>query len=85
LKSGTRIAIKFIATDLILPGGISGKDLGERLLQERPTLKVIYASGHSAEFAANGFSLEEGANFLSKPFQPFTLEQTVRRTLDAIG
>jgi CheY-like chemotaxis protein len=76
-------AIDLILTDVVLPGGISGKDLGEQLLRENPKLKVIYASGHSAEVAAKGLALEEGVNFLGKPFQAYKLAQTVRRTLDA--
>jgi FixJ family two-component response regulator len=62
---------------------MSGKDLAEQLLQENPKLKVIYTSGHSAEVAAKGFALEEGVNFLGKPFQTCKLAQAVRRTLDA--
>ena len=79
----SRGAIDLLLTDVVLPGGMSGKDLGEHLLKENPKLKVIYASGHSAEVAAKGFALEEGVNFLGKPFQAYKLAQTVRRTLDA--
>ena len=78
-----RDKIHLLLTDVVLPGGMSGKDLAEQLLQENPKLKVIYTSGHSAEVAAKGFALEEGVNFLGKPFQTCKLAQAVRRTLDA--
>jgi two-component system cell cycle sensor histidine kinase/response regulator CckA len=78
-----RDEIHLLLTDMVMPGGINGKELGERLLQENPKLKVVYASGYSAEVAAKGFPLEEGMNFLAKPFQAEKLAQVVRSCLDA--
>jgi PAS domain S-box-containing protein len=79
-----RDEIHLLLTDLVMPGGMSGKELGERLLQENPKLKVIYASGYSAEVAGKDFPLAEGVNFLSKPFPVQTLTQTIRACLDRI-
>jgi PAS domain S-box-containing protein len=78
-----RAEIHLLLTDLVMPGGMNGRELAERLLKENPQLKVIYASGYSAEVAAKNFPLEEGVNFLAKPFQTFKLAQTVRKNLDA--
>jgi PAS domain S-box-containing protein len=78
-----REEIHLLLTDLVMPGGMTGKDLAERLLPENPKLKVIYVSGYSAEVAGKDFSLEEGVNFLAKPVQAFKLAQTVRQNLDA--
>ncbi len=75
--------IHLLLTDLVMPGGMTGKDLAERLLRENPKLKVIYVSGYSAEVAGKDFPLEEGVNFLAKPVQAFKLAQTVRQNLDA--
>jgi len=58
-------------------------ELAKRLLKDNPKLKVIYASGYSAEVAMKESALKEGINFLGKPFQSFKLSQTVRRVLDA--
>jgi len=77
-----RGGIHLLLTDLVMPGGMTGKDLGERLLKENPKLKVIYASGYSGEIAGKNFPLEEGVNFLAKPFQTQKLAQTVRNCLD---
>ncbi len=76
--------IRLLLTDLVLPGGITGKDLAERLLKTHPKLKVLYASGYSAEIVSKEFPLKEGVNFLTKPFQASKLVQMVRHTLDAI-
>jgi PAS domain S-box-containing protein len=78
-----RDGIHLLLTDVVMPGGMSGIDLGERLLKENPKLKVIYNSGYSAEVAGKDFPLKEGVNFLAKPVQAFKLAQTVRQNLDA--
>jgi PAS domain S-box-containing protein len=77
-----RDKIDLLLTDLVMPGGMSGKTLGEQLLQENPQLKVIYTSGYSAEVFGKDFPLAEGVNFLAKPFPMQTLAQTVRACLD---
>jgi PAS domain S-box-containing protein len=77
-----RDGIHLLLTDMMMPGGMTGKDLGERLLKENPKLKVIYASGYSAVVASGKFPLKAGVNFLTKPFQAQQLAQTVRQMLD---
>jgi nitrogen-specific signal transduction histidine kinase/ActR/RegA family two-component response regulator len=77
--------IHLLFTDLMLPDGMTGKELGQRLFQENPKLKVIYMSGYSADIVAKDFPLQEGVNFLSKPFQMQHLAQTIRQSLDAPG
>jgi CheY-like chemotaxis protein len=78
-----RSEINLLLTDLVMPGGITGIDLAARLLKKNPKLKVIYASGYSAEIADKDFIFEEGVNFLTKPYQALKLAQTVRQNLDA--
>jgi PAS domain S-box-containing protein len=74
--------IQLLLTDLVMPGGMTGKGLAGRLLSENPRLKVVYTSGYSPEIAAGDFPLEEGVNFLAKPFEPGKLAQTIRNRLD---
>jgi PAS domain S-box-containing protein len=78
-----RDRIHLLLTDLIMPGEMTGKDLGKRLLKENPRLKVIYTSGYSAKVADGTFPLEDGINYLAKPFMAEKLAQTVRQNLDA--
>lgn len=77
-----RNEIKLLLTDLLMPGGINGVELAGQLLDLDPKLKVIYTSGYSAEIAVKDFPLEEGVNFLTKPFEAHRLAQTVRNCLD---
>jgi signal transduction histidine kinase/ActR/RegA family two-component response regulator len=76
--------VDLVLTDIMMPGGISGRQLGERLLSDRPDLKVIYTSGYSLEVAGQDFVLEGGVDFLQKPYQPDTLARVVRECLDRV-
>jgi PAS domain S-box-containing protein len=77
-----RREIRLLLTDLVMPDGMTGKQLAEQLLAQDPRLKVIYTSGYSRDFAEHAFPLKEGVNFLSKPFQASKLAKTVRNSLD---
>jgi DNA-binding NtrC family response regulator len=77
-----RAEIGLLLTDLVMPDGMTGKVLTERIHQENPRLKVIYMSGYSTEVSAKDFALKEGVNFLNKPFSAYKLAQTVRNNLD---
>jgi len=59
-----------------------GQELGRRLKAERPDLKVIYASGYSADIAGQDFQLQPGEAFVQKPFAKEHLLETIRRCLD---
>lgn len=74
-----------LLTDLMMPDGMTGKDLAQRLLQENPKLKVVYMSGYSAEVAGVDLPLHDGVNFLTKPFQVNKLALTIRQRLDQPG
>jgi two-component system, cell cycle sensor histidine kinase and response regulator CckA len=71
-----------LLTDMVMPGGLNGRELAERLLAEKPELKVIYSSGYSAEVASAGFELQEGVNFFQKPYESRKLLRAIRDLLD---
>ena len=75
--------ISLLLTDLVMPDGMSGKDLAQRLMRENPKLKVIFMSGYSAEVVGKDFPFTEDVNFLTKPFPAQKLAQTIRDRLDA--
>ena len=77
-----REKIHLLLTDMVMPGGLTGKELAERLLQENPKLKVIYMSGYSLDLTDPNLALKAGVNFLNKPFQIQQLAQTLRARLD---
>jgi len=70
-----------VITDVVMPGGVSGFELGRQLADRRPGARIVYTSGYTP--AASGpEELHEGRNFLSKPFSLEQLARTVRARLD---
>ena len=75
--------VDLLLTDLVMPGGVMGSELAERLTRQCPSLKVIYTSGYSPGMAGKDASLLEGRNFLPKPYSITQLARFVRECLDA--
>jgi CheY-like chemotaxis protein len=75
--------VDLLLTDMVMPGGIMGSELAERLTSQSPSLKVIYTSGYSPGMAGRDASLLESRNFLPKPYSIGKLAQFVRECLDA--
>lgn len=78
-----RQEIRLVVTDLLMPDGMTGRDVATTLAEEEPQLPVLFMSGYSAEVAGKGCVLDEGFNFLTKPFSTNKLAQLVREKLDA--
>jgi len=74
--------IDLLLTDMVMPEGMSGRQLAERLQAQDPGLKVIYTSGYSPGMAGKDIALLEGFNFLAKPYPPSRLALVVRECLD---
>jgi two-component system cell cycle sensor histidine kinase/response regulator CckA len=80
-----RGGIDLLLTDLVMPGGMNGKEFAEKLLAERPELKVIYMSGYSPDIALSDLHLGPGIHFLAKPFDTVALAKTIRAALEPAG
>jgi len=74
--------IQLLLTDMIMPEGMSGMELAQRLVTVRPGLKIIIASGYSMDELDNDFMRERNALFVQKPYTHITLPQAVRKCLD---
>ena len=74
--------VSLLLTDLVMPDGLTGRDLAKQMATREADLKVIYSSGYSPEIRETAFVFREGFNFLQKPYPPAKLAETVRRCLD---
>jgi CheY-like chemotaxis protein len=81
LWSKTKPHIDLLLTDMVMPDGISGLQLADKLKAQNPGLKVIFTTGYSAELLGKDFNIQEGVNFLQKPYPPQKLVQTVKNGL----
>ena len=75
--------IDLLLTDLTLPEGTTGVELAGKLHAKKPSLKVIFTSGHTADMVSKKYPLPSSASFLQKPFYPNALAQTVLRSLNS--
>lgn len=55
-------------SDVGIPGNLNGIELGERIAADRPQIKIIYCTGYSAETLGSNKGIQEGHNFLAKPY-----------------
>ena len=74
--------IDLLITDVVMPGGMNGLELAERLRRTRPSLKVIFTSGYLGDVSRDDFPARETDAYLAKPFSLPELARLVRRTLD---
>jgi len=75
--------IHLLLTDMVMPGGLNGRELAKQLQQEYPALKVLYMSGYTDNAIASQGVLETEIAFLQKPFTAIALQRKVREVLNA--
>lgn len=73
--------IHLLLTDVVMPG-MNGRDLAVNLMSKDPDLKCMFMSGYTADVIAHHGVLDEGVNFIQKPFTMKDLSDKVRAALD---
>jgi two-component system cell cycle sensor histidine kinase/response regulator CckA len=74
--------IHLLLTDVVMPAGLSGRQLAEQVVTTHPQIKVLYMSGYANDAIIQQGMVEPGIAFLQKPFMPSTLTRKVREVLD---
>jgi signal transduction histidine kinase/ActR/RegA family two-component response regulator len=75
--------VDLLLSDIIMPEGLSGRELAEKLQATDPLLPVILTSGYSQDMIERDAVLNDRIKFFSKPYHPAQLVQAVRDALDA--
>ncbi len=73
--------LDLLLTDVVMPG-MNGRELYEELLRDHSEMKVLYMSGYTDNVIAHHGIIEEGVEFLQKPFSARMLAGRVREVLD---
>jgi PAS domain S-box-containing protein len=75
--------IDLLLTDVVMPGGINGRQLADEAVRRRPALKVLFTTGYTRNAIVHHGRLDPGTHLISKPFSFQELAAKVRSRLDA--
>ncbi|OGP71453.1 MAG: hypothetical protein A2W09_05795 [Deltaproteobacteria bacterium RBG_16_50_11] len=73
--------IHLVLSDVVMPG-MSGRELAKRFMLIHPKIKVVYMSGYTDHAIVHRGFLEEGVDYVQKPFTVDGLARKVREALD---
>ncbi|HUL10156.1 MAG TPA: PAS domain S-box protein, partial [Candidatus Acidoferrum sp.] len=75
-------AIDLLFTDVVMPGGLTGRQLADAAKRRRPELKMLFTSGYTEDSVHRLGQLDLGVRLLSKPYRRQELAQRIREALD---
>jgi two-component system CheB/CheR fusion protein len=81
-----RQSIDLLLTDIVMPGGINGRELARRARQRWPEIKIVFTSGFSeARLNGDAGPLAACTPLLSKPYRKEDLASAAREALDRVA
>lgn len=79
--SSQKDKIELLLTDMVMPEGMTGRELADILRKDNPNLPIILSTGYSPDFLDDQSLQEEGIQFLAKPYGPNDLAVKIRQCL----
>ena len=79
---GSTTGVNLLLTDVMLAGGMNGRELATEAEQCAPGIPVLYMSGYTEDAIMHHGRLDTDAALLQKPFRRADLAQAVRKVLD---
>ena len=70
-----------VFTDVVMPGGMNGRQLADAVVARRPGVKVLYTSGYTDDAIVHEGHLDPGVALLRKPYRKADLAQKIREVL----
>jgi PAS domain S-box-containing protein len=83
MESGLPFDLLF--TDVVMPGGMSGRQLADEVATRRPGTKVLFTSGYTENAILNHGRLDQGVRLLCKPYRKSALAGRVRLALGDVA
>ena len=75
--------LDLLFTDVIMKGGVSGRDLADEVLTRRPGTPVLFASGYAEDIVVHKGRLDPGVALLAKPYAGRQLIERVRSMMES--
>jgi PAS domain S-box-containing protein len=69
-------------TDIVMPGGMNGRELADEMVRRQPGARVLYTSGFTENAIVHQGRLDPDVALLSKPYRKFDLAQMIRKVLE---
>ncbi|MGL9616861.1 ATP-binding protein [Bradyrhizobium sp. U531] len=79
VDQGARFDLLF--TDIIMPGGMNGRELADAVRQRRPGVRVLFTSGYTDNAIVHEGHLDPGVALLGKPYRKAELSEKIREAL----
>jgi CheY-like chemotaxis protein len=77
-----RNSVDLLFTDVVMPGGMNGRELADQAVRRWPSLRVLFTTGYTRNAIVHHGRLDAGVHMISKPFSFGELSAKVRTLLD---
>lgn len=74
--------IDLLFTDVIMPGGMNGRQLADQIKELKPNVKVLFTSGYNENVIVHDGRLDPDIELLPKPYRNSELARKIREILD---
>jgi CheY-like chemotaxis protein len=75
-------SIDLLFVDIVMPGGMNGKQLADLVRRQIPNVRVLYTSGYTSNAIIHQGRLDSGVHLLNKPYTRADLLRMIRRVFD---
>ena len=82
LKLGEHPEVQLLFTDVVMPGGMNGRELADRVKAINPDLPILFTSGYTDNGIVHQGQLDPGVLLLPKPYRRSELARRVRQAID---